>query len=131
MIQFKEEDAQTCFACNVHKPEFRMISLERVPRKDRFLIPTCAATLLCRRCLKIAFSELHLSFTQCQFPLGNDETENHSLVRQMGLLVTPIWIAREEWQLLLEQFGPDGPECIAETKSAENNRDSAVSLLLN
>ena len=131
MIQFTEEDAQTCFACNVQKPVFRIASLERVPSKDGFLIPACAATLLCRRCLKIAFSELHQSFTQCQIPLGNNETENHSLVRQVGVLVTPISITRREWQLLLEQFGTDGSECVADTKSAENCRDGTVSLPLN
>jgi hypothetical protein len=31
MIQFTEKDAQTCFACSIGMPVFRMISLERVP----------------------------------------------------------------------------------------------------
>jgi len=104
MIQFSENDAQTCFACSVQKPEFRLISLERVPRKDRTLIPTSAATLLCRRCLIIAFGELHQSFAQFQFPLGHDETENHSLVRQVGLLVAPISMTLEERRVLLEEL---------------------------
>src|ERR1700731_4640782 len=56
-----------------------------LPSKDEFLMPTCAVTLVCRGCLKIAFSELDQSFTQCQIPLGNNETENHSLVRQVLL----------------------------------------------
>ena len=88
MIQFTEKDAQTCFACGVQKPEFRLVSLERVPSKDEFLMPTCAVTLVCRGCLKIAFSELDQSFTQCQIPLGNNETENHSLVRLQGTAPT-------------------------------------------
>src|ERR1700737_618834 len=104
MIQFTEKDSQTCFACSVQKPEFRLVSLESVPSKGEFLIPTCAATLLCRSCLENAFSKLNQSFTQSQNPLGNDETENHSLVRQVGLLVVPISLTSDERQLLLEEL---------------------------
>lgn len=109
MIQFTEKNAQTCFACGVQKPEFRLVSLERVPSKDESLMPTCAVTLVCRGCLKIAFSELDQSFTQCQILLGNNETENHSLVRQVGLLVTPISITPEERQVLLEELENGDP----------------------
>ena len=35
MIQFTEKDAQTCFACGVQKPEFRLVSLERVTVQRR------------------------------------------------------------------------------------------------
>jgi hypothetical protein len=127
MIQFSEKDAQTCFACSVQKPEFRLVSLERVPRKDGILIPTSAATLLCRRCLITAFGELHQSFTQYRFPLGHDETENHSLVRQVGLLVTPISMTLEERQVLLEELG-DGDQQIVETRSARRSRTNGGSL---
>ena len=121
MIQFTEKDAEICFACGVQKPEFRLVSLERIPSKDEFLMPTCAVTLLCRGCLKIAFSELDQSFRQCQIPLGNNETENHSLVRQVGLLVTPISMTPEERQVLLEELENGDPTNRGNNASAKKS----------
>jgi hypothetical protein len=100
--------------------------LERETYKNGFLIPSCGSTLLCGRCLKPALSEFHRFFPQSQIPLGDDETEKHSLMRQLGIVAIPISLATEEWQVLLEYL--NGIEGGASRGYSQNSRDSAVSL---
>jgi hypothetical protein len=110
MMKFTVEDDLTCCECNFNKPVFRLISLERIPRKDRILAPICMATLLCEKCLKNALNDLHQSFGQCQVPLQKEETEGHFLMRQIGVLVIPISMTSEESQLLLDELQTNGLE---------------------
>jgi hypothetical protein len=49
------------------------------------------------------------------------ETENHSLVRQVGLLVTPISMTPEERQVLLEELENGDPTNRGNNASAKKS----------
>ncbi len=85
-IRFNKEDALTCCSCYVNKPLFRLISLERIPTRDRTLIPTCMATLLCGGCLKAELDDFHRSFAQSEIPFGEGETEENGVFQHLSAL---------------------------------------------
>jgi hypothetical protein len=111
-IRFNREDALICNSCFIEKPSFRLISLELVPGKDGGLVSTCMSTLLCNECLKPELDDFHRSLEQTEIPLGQGETEDEFLYRQIGVLVVPISLSYEEARLLASELQTDGLECV-------------------
>jgi hypothetical protein len=70
------------------------------------------ATLLCEECLRDALNDLQLCFAQRWIPIGDEEGEEHSLTRQVGVLITPISITSEESQLLVDELKTDDRDCV-------------------
>lgn len=111
-IRFNREDDLTCCSCIIDKPSFRVISLELIPGKDGGLVPTCLSTLLCDKCLKPELDDFHRSLEQTEIPLGEGETEDEFLYRQIGVLVVPISLSYEEARLLVRELQSNGLECV-------------------
>jgi hypothetical protein len=111
-IRFNREDALTCCSCFIEKPSFRLISLELVPGNDGGLVSTCMSTVLCDECLKLELDDFHRSLEQTEIPLGQGETEDEFLYRQIGVLVVPISLSYEEARLLASELQTDGLECV-------------------
>jgi hypothetical protein len=113
IIEFTTKEALTCSFCSFNKPAFQMISLEPVPGKDGGLVPTCTTTFLCDECLKSELDDFHRSLRQSETPLGEGETEDEHLYRQIAVVVVPISLSYEEARLLARELQTDGLECLA------------------
>jgi hypothetical protein len=111
-IKFTKEDALTCCSCYIDKPLFRVISLEVVPAKDRGFVPLCLSTVLCDECLKPELDGFHRFLEQIEVPLGERETEDDCLCRQIGVLVVPISLSYAQARLLVSELQTDGLECV-------------------
>jgi hypothetical protein len=107
-IRFNREDALTCCSCFIEKSSFRLM----VPGKDGGLVSTCMSTLLCDECLKPELDDFHRSLEQTEILLGQGETEDEFLYRQIGVLVVPISLSYEEARLLASELQTDGLECV-------------------
>jgi hypothetical protein len=112
IIKFTKKEALTCSFCSSNKPSFQMISLEPVPGKDGGLVSTCTTTFLCDECLKSELDDFHRSLKQSETPLGEGETQDDFLYRQIGVLVVPISLSYEEARLLASELQTDGLECV-------------------
>lgn len=104
---FTIEDARTCFGCDHMPPSFRLISLERFPNKSRELEPDCMTGLFCEACLKLEINEYFTAFAQNNLPLGNDESTEGCVYRQIGFAVVPLALSEEESKLLVEEIEVD------------------------
>jgi hypothetical protein len=70
------------------------------------------STLLCDECLKPELDDFHRSLEQTEIPLGQGETEDEFLYRQIGVLVVPISLSYEEARLLASELQTDGLSCV-------------------
>jgi hypothetical protein len=109
---FTKEDARTCFGCDQNSPSFRLISLERFPNGSRQLEPDCMTGLFCEACLKLEINEYFAAFAQNNLPLGNDESTDSCLCRQIGFAVVPLALSDEESKLLVEEIEADWLEAM-------------------
>jgi hypothetical protein len=111
--KFKKEDALTRFH-GVIQPRLSDWSPlnEFHPDCDRGLAPECMVMLLCRQCLKFELDQFHDFLGQVETPFGNGEKEKSFLPRQIGILAVPLSISVDESQLLVDEPGTDGMECV-------------------
>jgi hypothetical protein len=109
-IKFKREDAKTCFRCHSKPPQFRLISLEKLPTEDGILKPDCLVELLCPSCLRLEVDDFHEGFAQSSIPLGAGETPDVLVCRQIGFAVVPLIFSERESQLLIDELRADGSD---------------------
>jgi hypothetical protein len=67
---------------------------------------------LCDECLKSELDDFHRSLRQSETPLGEDETQDEFLYRQIAIVVVPISFSYEEARLLSRELHTDGLECV-------------------
>jgi hypothetical protein len=103
-IKFKREDAKTCFRCQVNPPQFRLISLEKLPTEDGALEPDCLIELLCPGCLRLEIDDSYEAFAQSSIPVGANETPDVRVCRQIGFAVVPLMFSERESQLLIDEL---------------------------
>lgn len=109
-IKFKEEDAKTCFRCQVNPPQFRLISLAKLPTEGGTLEPACLVELLCPSCLRLEMDDLCEAFAQSRIPVEADETPDVCVSRQIGFSVVPLMFSERESQLLIDELRTNGFE---------------------
>lgn len=109
-IKFKLEDAKTCFRCQVNPPQFRLISLEKLPTEGGTLEPECLVELLCPGCLRLEIDDLYEALAQSSIPVGADETPDVRVCRQVGFAVVPLMFCERESQLLIDELTTNGFE---------------------
>lgn len=109
-IKFKREDARVCFRCQVNPPQFRLISLEKLPTAGGTLEPDCLVELLCPGCLRLEIDDFYEAFTQSCIPVGADETPDVRVCRQIGFAVVPLMFSERESQLLIDELRTNGFE---------------------
>jgi hypothetical protein len=108
---FTRDDARTCFHCSVNPPVFRVISLERFPNEIGDLVPDTLAGLFCEACLRLEVESYYDAFGQAKLPLGEDESPDGFLCRQIGFTVLPLMFSQEEAEVLIDELDTDWLEC--------------------
>jgi len=68
--------------------------------------------LFCEACLKLEINEYFEAFAQNNLPLGNDESTDSCLCRQIGFAVVPLALSDEESKLLVEEIEADWLEAM-------------------
>jgi hypothetical protein len=109
-IKFKREDAKTCFRCQVNPPQFRLISLEKVPTEGGTLEPDCLVELLCPSCMRLEIDDFYEALAQSNIPVGADETPDVRVRRQIGFAVVPFTFSERESQFLIDELRTNGFE---------------------
>jgi len=109
-IKFKKEDAKTCFRCQVNAPQFRLISLEKLPTESGTLEPDCLVELLCPGCLRLEIDDFYEALGQSSIPVGADETPDVHVCRQIGFAVVPFTFSERESRLLIDELRTNGIE---------------------
>lgn len=107
-IKIKGEDAKTCFRCQSNPPQFRLISLQNLPTDGGSLEPDCLVELLCTNCLRPEIDDLYEALPQSNLPLGEDESPEICVTRQIGFAVVPVLFRELEAQLLIGELRTDG-----------------------
>ena len=111
-IVITKDEARTCFGCDENPPSFRLISLERFPNESRHLELDCMAGLFCDVCLRREIDNYLAAFPQNSLPLGNDESTERCLCRQIGFAVVPITLNEKESALLAREIEGNWREVI-------------------
>jgi len=109
-IKIKREDAETCFLCQINPPQFRLISLEKLPTEGGTLEPECLVELLCPGCLQLEIDDHCEALAQSGIPVGADETPDICVCRQIGFTVVPLMSCERESQLLIDELTTNGFE---------------------
>jgi hypothetical protein len=109
-IKFKRQDAKICFRCQVNPPQFRLISLEKLPTEGGTLEPECLVELLCLGSLRLEIDDFYVALAQSSIPVGADETPDVRVCRQIGFAVVPLMCNERESQLLIDELRTNGIE---------------------
>jgi hypothetical protein len=109
-IKIKREDAETCFRCQIIPPQFRLISLEKLPTEGGSIEPECLVELLCPGCLQLEIDDHYEALAQSGMPVGADESPDVHVCRQIGFAVVPLMSCERESQLLIDELTINGFE---------------------
>lgn len=123
-----EEDARTCFGCDQNPPLFRLVSLERFPNESQQLEPDCMVGLFCKACLKVEIINYFAAFAQSSLPLGNGESTQRCLCRQIGFAVVPMVLCEEESALLAKEIEADWREAMVNWAGTKQSQKGAIEL---
>lgn len=115
--KYAQEDARTCFRCDVNPPSFRLISLEKTPTEDDDLEPDCVVSLICQSCLRPEMDDLCNGFAQSALPVTSNESPSRCLCRQVGFAILPLTFRQRESGLLIDELNVD---CIESATSPQS-----------
>jgi len=109
-IKIKREDAKTCFRCQLNPPQFRLISLKKLPTEGGTLESECLVELLCPGCLQLEIYDHYEALEQSSIPVGAVETPDVHVCRQIGFAIVPLMLCERESQLLIDELTTNGLE---------------------
>lgn len=69
------------------------------------------AGLFCESCLRLEIESYCHAFEQARIPLGEDESPEGFLCRQIGFTVVPLMFGQEEAKVLIDELETDWLEC--------------------
>jgi hypothetical protein len=88
-----------------------VISLERFPNEIGDFVPDTMAGLFCESCLRLELENYYESFRQANQPLGEDQSPDGFLCRQIGFAVVPLVFSQEEAKVMIDELNSDWLEC--------------------
>jgi hypothetical protein len=105
--KFNREDSKTCFRCDSNPPSFRLLSIQKTPTGNAHLETDCFIALICQSCLRPEIEDLRQGLALSSTPVGDDESPNRCLCRQVGFAIVPLLFSQRESELLIDELGTD------------------------
>ena len=106
MSKFSAEDAKTCFGVDCeNRPEFRVISLGKIPGKRGTLKASGpGVALMCRECMTDELASFSECLAMLNEPVGPEETEDSHFARDYAIMVVPIDLSGEDAKALIREL---------------------------